>query len=72
MHQCVHICTIDVAQAVTSAFALLRAHLSPLSCNTADFPARVTAHTVQVGAETRTTILIKFAQEVMEREKRMG
>jgi len=39
-----------------------------------DFPARVTAHTVALGGnnETRTTILVKFAPEVMEREKRLG
>eukprot|EP00281_Chroomonas_sp_CCMP1168_P027061 CAMPEP_0206245710 /NCGR_PEP_ID=MMETSP0047_2-20121206/18844_1 /ASSEMBLY_ACC=CAM_ASM_000192 /TAXON_ID=195065 /ORGANISM="Chroomonas mesostigmatica_cf, Strain CCMP1168" /LENGTH=191 /DNA_ID=CAMNT_0053671031 /DNA_START=33 /DNA_END=608 /DNA_ORIENTATION=- len=40
--------------------------------DSADFPSRVTAHTVPVGGETRTTILIKFDAEVMEREKRMG
>ncbi|OAE35816.1 hypothetical protein AXG93_4225s1190 [Marchantia polymorpha subsp. ruderalis] len=40
----------------------------------AGFPARVTAHFVAVEgqARPRTTILIKFAEEVLQREARLG
>lgn len=34
----------------------------------ADFPARVTAHHTGTAGEPRTTILVKFAPEVMARE----
>mmetsp|Transcript_15390 Transcript_15390/g.36361 ORF Transcript_15390/g.36361 Transcript_15390/m.36361 type:complete len:195 (-) Transcript_15390:44-628(-) len=38
----------------------------------AEFPARVTAHSVTLKDGARTTILIKFAPEVMAREKRLA
>jgi len=40
----------------------------------AGFPARVTAHSVGVEGQSRpkTTILIKFEPEVLERELRLG
>jgi len=40
----------------------------------AGFPARVTAHSVPIDgmARPKTTILIKFEQEVLERELRLG
>eukprot|EP00243_Klebsormidium_subtile_P003051 TRINITY_DN16191_c0_g1_i1.p1 TRINITY_DN16191_c0_g1~~TRINITY_DN16191_c0_g1_i1.p1 ORF type:complete len:196 (+),score=26.48 TRINITY_DN16191_c0_g1_i1:248-835(+) len=42
--------------------------------DSAGFPARVTAHFVPIEGQLRprTTILIKFSQEVMLREQRMG
>lgn len=42
--------------------------------DSAGFPARVTAHYVQVEGQhrPRTTLLVKFAEEVIERESRLG
>mmetsp|Transcript_20505 Transcript_20505/g.34511 ORF Transcript_20505/g.34511 Transcript_20505/m.34511 type:complete len:87 (-) Transcript_20505:270-530(-) len=70
---------------VTNSFVSVPADMGQLNCaaylagilagilDSAKFDAKVTAHLVQTPGESdKTVFLIKFSEEVMAREKRLG
>eukprot|EP01039_Chlorochromonas_danica_P007734 gene7734-8545_t len=75
---------IHESSPVTNAFISVPADMGHLNCaayiagiiagvlDSARFPAQVSAHSLEMEGNERTVFLIKFSQEVMSREKKLG